>query len=87
MSQSHIIKGGATDEVFEAIQEQCFLWERGASVDVDFLTVKNFYKQNNLYKTMNDEKKQNNNRSPLNYIFTFTQVHSTTIMLRLLHPL
>ena len=33
MSQSHEIKGGATDEAF---QEQCFLWERGASVALDF---------------------------------------------------
>ena len=27
-----IIKGGTT---IDAFQEQCFLWERGASVDVD----------------------------------------------------
>ena len=27
------LKGGATDEAF---QEQCFLWERGVSVGVDF---------------------------------------------------
>ena len=33
MSQSHRIKGGASDEAF---QEQCFLWERGASVGADF---------------------------------------------------
>ena len=33
MSQSHRIKGGAPDEAF---QEQCFLWERGASVRADF---------------------------------------------------
>ena len=32
MSQSHRIKGGTTDEVFKALQEQCFLWERGAPV-------------------------------------------------------
>ena len=29
MSQSHRIRGGATDEAFK---DQCFLWERGASV-------------------------------------------------------
>ena len=29
MSQSHRIEGETTDEAFE---EQCFLWERGASV-------------------------------------------------------
>ena len=29
MSESHRIKGGTTDEAF---QEQCFLWEKGASV-------------------------------------------------------
>ena len=33
MSQSHGIKGGATDGVF---QEQYFLWKRGASVAADF---------------------------------------------------
>ena len=37
MSQSHRIKGGTTDEVFK---EQCFLWERGASVGADFLSFK-----------------------------------------------
>ena len=40
MSQSHGNRGGATDEVF---QEQCFLWERGASVGTDFSTFKTFY--------------------------------------------
>ena len=43
MSQSHKIKGGATDEVFE---EQCFLWESGASVNFffsPFLTLQIFY--------------------------------------------
>ena len=33
MSQSHLIKGKTTDETF---QEQCFLWERGASADFFF---------------------------------------------------
>ena len=33
MSQSHRIKGGTADEAF---QEQCFLWDRGAPVGVDF---------------------------------------------------
>ena len=33
MSQSHRIKGGATDEAFE---EQCFVWERGASAVAEF---------------------------------------------------
>ena len=33
MSQSHGINGGTIDKGF---QEQCFLWERGASVGVDF---------------------------------------------------
>lgn len=32
-SQNHGIRGGATDEAF---QEQRFLWERGASVGVEF---------------------------------------------------
>ena len=33
MSQNHRIKGKTTDEAF---QEQCFLWERGASVGAGF---------------------------------------------------
>ena len=32
MSQSHRIKGEITEEV---LQEQCFLWERGAPIGVD----------------------------------------------------
>lgn len=32
MSQSHKIKGGTTDE---ALEEQCFVWERGVSGGVD----------------------------------------------------
>ena len=31
MSQIHRIKGETTDEAF-----QCFMWERGASVDANF---------------------------------------------------
>ena len=33
MSQNHKIKGGTADEAF---QEQNFLWEKEASVGVDF---------------------------------------------------
>ena len=33
MSQSHRVRGETTDEAF---QEQCFLWERGASVGAEF---------------------------------------------------
>ena len=33
MSQSHGIKGGTNDEAFK---EQCFQWERAASVGADF---------------------------------------------------
>lgn len=40
MSQSHGIKGGATDEAF---QEQRTLWESGASVGADFLALLNAY--------------------------------------------
>ena len=32
ISRSQGIKGGATDEVFQALQEQCFLLERGAPI-------------------------------------------------------
>ena len=39
MSQSHRIKGWTTDEAFE---EQCFLWERGASVGADFYFFNSF---------------------------------------------
>ena len=44
MSQSHGIKGRSTNEAF---QEQCFLWERGASVGLlnfkDLLQVESLY--------------------------------------------
>ena len=36
VSGSHRIKGETTDEAFKVLQEQCFLWERGASVGADF---------------------------------------------------
>ena len=29
-------EGGINDKVFQTEQEQCFLWERGAHVGVDF---------------------------------------------------
>ena len=42
-------KSGTTDEAF---QEQCFPWERGASVGADFfLTFKIFYMHNKKYNT------------------------------------
>ena len=39
MSQSNRIEGGTADEAF---QDQCFLWERGASVGAD-LDLFNFH--------------------------------------------
>ena len=49
------IKGGITDEAF---QEQCFLWERGASADSDlFLTFKIFYIHKNLLNTKRKKPK------------------------------
>ena len=50
MSQSHRIKGGTPDEVF---QGHCFLWERGAAVGEDlvtFISFKIFDMQQNVYK-------------------------------------
>ena len=47
MSQSHRSNGRATDEAF---QEQCFLWERRASVT--------FYIQRKLFKTQRGRKKK-----------------------------
>ena len=40
MSHSHRIEAEATDEAF---QEQCFLWERRASVGAEFDLLKNNY--------------------------------------------
>ena len=34
------MKGETTDE---ALQEQCFLWERGAPIGLDYLTIKTIY--------------------------------------------
>lgn len=36
MSQSHSDTGRTADEVSEALQEQCFLWEEGTSFVADF---------------------------------------------------
>ena len=33
---SHRIKGWPTNEAFRALQERCFLWERGIPVDEHF---------------------------------------------------
>ena len=55
MSPSHGIKGGTTDEAFK---EQCFLLERGVSVDVHFelWTFNIFYMYKNLFNTLKDRK-------------------------------
>ena len=62
MSQSHGIKGGTTDGAF---QEQGFLWERAASVGVDFnlFTFKNVYMHKNRYNTWTERIKHNQNAS------------------------
>ena len=57
MSQSHQFKGGAADEAF---QEQCFLWERGAPVGMNFGLWSSTQKEN--------LKKKKHNRSPPNYM-------------------
>lgn len=62
ISRSHGIKGGNTDEVFKAPQENCFLRERGASVCSGFklfLNFKTFYMHKNLYNTEGKGKKMN----------------------------
>ena len=51
MSQRHGIEDGTTDEAFQALQEQCFLWERGAPVG----TFKNFYIH--LYDTVKERER------------------------------
>lgn len=53
MSQSHRIKGGTPDKVF---QKQCFLFETGASVGVDLLTLKIFYMHKKNVNTKGKEK-------------------------------
>ena len=55
MSPSHRIKGETTDEAF---QEQCFLWERGASVAADFKLLRLF--------TVHDKDPKTHNGSPSN---------------------
>ena len=47
MTRSHGVKGRTTDKKF---QDQCVLWERGASVGRGFLTFKTFNR--NLYNTL-----------------------------------
>ena len=61
------LKGRTTDEAF---REQCFMWEKGASVGPDFfffLSFKIFYMHKNLKKnTDGGEKSKKHNKSPLN---------------------
>lgn len=68
MQQSHEIKGGATGGATdEAFQEQCFLWETGASVGADFdqdLLHAQEKAVNNTLKEMG-KKKGTYNMSPL----------------------
>ena len=45
MSWCHGIKGGTAEEAFNV---QCFLWERGASIGVDFIPFKIFYTPENI---------------------------------------
>ena len=35
MSEGHGIKGRANEDLFQALQEQCFLWEREGPVGAD----------------------------------------------------
>ena len=65
MSQRRLFKGGTTDEAF---QEQCFLWERWASVGwtVTLLTSDIYYMHKNPYNTLKErETMKRCNRSPL----------------------
>lgn len=52
MSQSHKIKGRATEEAF---REQCFLWERGAAVGVDC----DLFNIQDLLHTQEPDRKEN----------------------------
>ena len=50
--------------MFQALQEQCCLWERGP-VGLNFLTFTTFYMQKNLHKTLKEIKElEKQNRSP-----------------------
>lgn len=57
--QDHVT---TTDEPF---QEQCFLWQRGALIDVDFdlFNYKKFYVHKNWYNTRKERKKQTKKKS------------------------
>lgn len=53
MSQSHTIKGGTTDEAFE---EQCFLWETGASVLLTFFNLQDLLHMKHITHRSKEEK-------------------------------
>ena len=57
MSGSHRIRGRTTDEVFP---DQCFLWERGASVGADFrlFNFQDLYVHEKLYDTLKEKGKK-----------------------------
>ena len=69
MSQSHRIKGGATDEAFK---ERCFLWEIGASVGADFNHV-------NFQDSYTGQKVKNHKSSPLSLSCVDNSVNKSTI--------
>ena len=55
MSQSHRIKGGTIDEAF---QEQCSLWERGASVGLTFFNLQDL---SHAQETITERKEKGKN--------------------------
>ena len=66
MSQSHRFKGGT---IVDAFQARCFLWEKEASVDVDFIlfNFKIFYMYTNVGETLKERKTiKKHKRSPFN---------------------
>ena len=66
MSQRHRVEGGTTGEEFEALQEQCFLWERGTPSGADFglFNFQDFFTYTRTYTDGKEKKLKEHNRSP-----------------------
>ena len=78
MSQNHRIKSVITDVVF---QEQCFLWERDASVGAEFdlFNIKDLYvhAEEHKWNTWDNKNKKKYNRSPLKHLISKQNTHSS----------
>lgn len=71
--RSQRIKGRATDEMFQAPRDQCFLWEKEAPVGADFglINFQGLLQYKNLFNTLMERK----NKINTTLLFNINLVH------------